>query len=371
MGTKREKSLILIPMKNRWKNGIALSLIPQIILVRILAIFPEWIEHYYSQGLSLAIAGFFRFLFGWIPFSVGDILYTLLSILAVRYIYKTWRKYKARPIILLRDVTLVLAIIHFTFYFSWGLNYFRLPLHQNLNLDKTYDEKGLYAVSKQLVDATNALQEEITGSDSIAVSFPFSKTEVFNMTLAGYDSLEQKYPSLRYSRPSVKRSLLSTGLSYMGYGGYLNPFTHEAQVNGKIPKFRYPVVTAHEMGHQLGYSAEDEVNFIGYLVTLKNENIYFQYSAYAYALGYCLRDLRIRDKEAWNKIRVQINPGVKANYQEVTAFWKQYENPLEPVFKSIFNTFLKANKQKEGIKSYNRVVSLVVNYHKEHPIQVP
>lgn len=355
-------------MKNRWKNWVALSLVPQIILVRVLALFPEWIEQYYSQGLFPLVSGFFRTLLGWIPFSVGDIAYTLLFILAIRYLYRAWGSYQSRPGILVRDVAMVLAIAHFTFYFSWGMNYFRLPLHQNLKLQKTYEAEDLYAVSRQLVDVTNALQEKITGTDSIAVSFPFSKAEVFEMTLTGYGNLQEEYPSLGYARPSVKQSLLSTGLSYMGYGGYLNPFTHEAQVNGKLPKFRYPVVTGHEIGHQLGYSAENEVSFIGYLATLGNKNIYFQYSAYAYALGYCLRDLRIRDEKAWEELRLEINPGVKANYQEVIDFWKQYQNPLEPVFKSAFNTFLKANKQKKGIKSYNQVVSLIVNYHLDNPI---
>ncbi|MBT8320579.1 MAG: DUF3810 domain-containing protein [Eudoraea sp.] len=356
-------------MKNRWKNGIALSLVPQILLIRLLILFPEWVEQYYSQALFPFISRFFRTLTGWVPFSVGDIIYTLLFVLAFRYVYLEWNDYRRRPVILLRDIALVLAIAHFTFYFSWGLNYFRLPLHQNLKLEKTYTEKGLYAVTLQLVDATNTIQEQLAGSDSTAVKFPFSKAKVFDMTLAGYEALQEEYPSLGYSQPSVKRSLLSTGLSYMGYGGYLNPFTHEAQVNGKIPKFRYPVVTGHEIGHQLGYSAENEVSFIGYLATLKNKDLYFQYSAYAYALGYCLRDLRLKDKKAWEKLRLQINPGVKANYQEVTDFWKQYQNPLEPVFKSAFNTFLKANKQRKGIKSYNQVVSLLVNYHLKNPIQ--
>ncbi|MCE2611635.1 DUF3810 domain-containing protein [Flavobacteriaceae bacterium D16] len=356
-------------MKNRWKNGIAISLVPQILLIRLLALYPEWVEQYYSQSLFPLISGFFRTLMGWIPFSVGDILYTLLFLLTIRYLYLKWNDYKRRPAILLRDIAMVLAIAHFTFYFSWGLNYFRIPLHQNLSLEKTYTEKGLYEVTLQLIEATNSLQEQLTGSDSTAVLFPFSKREVFDMTLAGYEELQKEYPALGYSHPSVKRSLLSTGLSYMGYGGYLNPFTHEAQVNGKIPKFRYPVVTGHEIGHQLGYSAENEVSFIGYLATLKNDNEYFQYSAYAYAMSYCLRDLQLKDKEDWEMLRSQINPGVKANYQEVTAFWKQYENPLEPVFKSAFNTFLKANKQRKGIKSYNQVVSLVVNYHLKNPIQ--
>ncbi|MDO1498956.1 DUF3810 family protein [Winogradskyella maritima] len=38
------------------------------------------------------------------------------------------------------------------------------------------------------------------------------------------------------------------------------------------------------------------------------------------------------------------------------------------MFKSVFNTFLKANNQAQGIKSYNAVVALLIAYHKEHPL---
>lgn len=355
-------------MKNRLKNGIALSLILQIILINILAQFPDWVEQQYSLGLFPVISRFFRALTGWIPFSIGDILYGTLLVLAIRYLYRQWPKAKWRPMGFLRDILLVLSVAYFTFYFSWGLNYFRLPLHQSLDLDKTYTEAALLDVTQDLILKSNVLQEELSGSKELPVSFPFTRPEVFELTLSGYEALKKEYPFLAYARPSVKRSLFSTGLSYMGYGGYLNPFTHEAQVNGKIPLFRYPVVTGHEIGHQLGYSAENEVSFIGYLATLKNDNLYFQYTAYAYALGYCLREINLRDKEAYKRLNAQINPGVRANYAEVAAFWKQYENPLEPVFKSVFNTFLKMNKQRHGIRSYNQVVALLVNYHQKHPV---
>jgi len=154
----------------------------------------------------------------------------------------------------------------------------------------------------------------------------------------------------------------------MGYGGYLNPFTNEAQVNGRIPKFRDPFVSSHEIGHQLGYSAENETNFIGYLASANHEDIYFRYSAYSYVLGYCLNDIQATDKEGFDKLYAQLNPGILKNYQEVTDFWAAHQNPLEPVFKSLFNSFLKANNQKDGIQSYNKVVALLVNYHKKNPL---
>jgi hypothetical protein len=62
-----------------------------------------------------------------------------------------------------------------------------------------------------------------------------------------------------------------------------------------------------------------------------------------------------------------MNPGVRENFRELQEFWKAFQNPLEPAFKSIFNSYLKVNRQKDGIRSYNRVVSLMVSYHRENP----
>jgi hypothetical protein len=154
----------------------------------------------------------------------------------------------------------------------------------------------------------------------------------------------------------------------MGYGGYLNPFTNEAQVNGLLPNFRFPVVCGHEVGHQIGYSAENETNFIGYLVTAHNSDPYFKYAAYAYALSYCLSDIQKKDRAAFEKFAAKINVGVKKNYSEMARFWLLHENPAEPVFKEIFSSFLKANNQSQGIESYNSVVSLLVSYHEKNPL---
>ena len=263
---------------------------------------------------------------------------------------------------------MVLSVAYFTFHFMWGLNYYREPLAVKLKLTETGDYQELVNFTKQLIQKTNEAQLRITQDSSLAVSIPYSQQEIFDKTISGYDDLKKKHPFFSYTTPSIKTSLMSTGLTYMGYAGYLNPFTNEAQVNGLLPNFRFPVVAGHEIGHQLGYSAENETNFIGYLVTANNSDRYFQYAAYAYALGYCLSDIRRGDKEVFETVLENLNPGVKANFQEMAVFWNRYKNPMEPVFKSIFNSFLKANNQSEGIKSYNAVVRLLVPYHKKYPL---
>jgi len=355
-------------MKNGLKNGIAISLIPQIIVVKILGAYPEFIETYYSQGLYPWISSFFRLLFGWLPFSIGDILYFLLIFFAVRYLIVQRKSIKTQWKPFLRDVMMVLSTAYLSFHMLWGLNYYRRPISEKLGLKESHTQNELVGLIEELTERTNTLQLAITRDSTLAVAIPYTQQEIFEKTIQGYQELENSLPFLAYKRPSIKTSLFSTALTYMGYGGYLNPFTNEAQVNGRLPNFRFPVVTAHEMGHQVGYSAENETNFIGYLVTASSDDPYFQYSASAYALGYCLSDLRRWDKAAFEAQYKKLNAGVKGNFQEVVDFWKQFENPLEPVFKSIFDSFLKANSQAEGIQSYNAVVSLLVNYHSKNPL---
>ena len=61
----------------------------------------------------------------------------------------------------------------------------------------------------------------------------------------------------------------------MGFAGYLNPFSGEAQVNDNTPLLGTAFTTCHEMAHQLGYAPEKEANFIGYLACISNEDPIF------------------------------------------------------------------------------------------------
>lgn len=355
-------------MKNKLRNGIALSLIPQLILVRWLARHPDLVETYYSNSLYPWISQFFRSLFGWIPFSVGEIIYTLLIFLGIRYLIRKRKKIKTQPLAFLRNVLMVLSVFYFTFHLVWGFNYYRKPLSETLAINDSINVSEIKKLTQALILKTNTLQYEITADSSAMVQVPYTRSEILEKTIHNYNALDTEMPFLAYARPNIKKSMYSIMSSYMGIGGYLNPFTNEAQVNRKTPVFRFPVVAAHEIGHQIGYSAENETNLIGYLVTSKNEDIYFQYSATAYALSYCINAVHAIDEEAAEELYMQINDGVKKNYQELQDFNVAYENPFEPIFKSIFSTFLKANNQADGVKSYSRVVHLLVGYHNKYPL---
>ncbi|WP_400073643.1 DUF3810 domain-containing protein [Zobellia russellii] len=355
-------------MKNKLRNGIALSLLPQILLVAWLGSKPEIVETYYSNGIYPVISQFFRILFGWVPFSVGEILYVLLIVLGIRYLYANRLKIRKFPFQFLRNVVMVLSVFYFTFNLVWGLNYYRKPIAENFAIRDSIQTNEVIDLAERLIVKTNQLQFNLTSDSTKRVQVPYTRNEIFDKTVNGYEQLQKELPFLEYDHRSLKKSMFSTLASYMGIGGYLNPFTNEAQVNALTPEFRFPVISGHEVGHQVGYSKENETNFIGYLVTVKNDDPYFQYSASAYALSHCLSAIRRTDKEKFDELYAKVNVGVQENYRELYEHNLEYLNPFEPIFKSVFNTFLKANQQKDGIKSYSKIVQLMVGYHEKYPI---
>ena len=349
-------------MQRNPKLYIALAIIPQLIAIKILTYFPEYIEIYYSNGLYQWLSKVFRFTFGWLPFSFGDIFYALAIVYIMRWFLKNkWRIVKDFKAWLV-DVFAAISIIYFAFHVLWALNYYRQPLHKNLGLQADYTTEELVVVTKQLINKSNAIHLEISNNDSLKIELPYSKHEIISMTPLGYKNLSKSYPHLSYSAASLKTSLFSLPLTYMGFSGYLNPLTNEAHIDKLIPAYKFPTTTSHEIAHQLGYAAENEANFIGALAAISHDDIYFKYSGYTFALRHCLFEIYKRDQDLYFEIVETINKGILKNYQEVQLFWDSYQNPLEPLFKKTYDSFLIANNQKGGMQSYSYVVALLVNY---------
>ncbi|HET8737906.1 MAG TPA: DUF3810 domain-containing protein, partial [Pricia sp.] len=302
---------------SKLRNGIALSLIPQVLVVLWLGSRPDLVETYYSKGIYVAISQFFRILYGWIPFSFGELVYVVLVLLAIRYIYRNWRKIRGRPWRFLRDVLLVLSVFYFTFNVVWAINYYRKPIAEQFAIRDSIRPEEVLDLTERLIVQTNRLQLEITGDSTEMVRVPYDDGTIFAKTIENYHRLEKQFPFMAYDHPSLKKSNSGALMGYLGIGGYLNPFTNEAQVNGLTPAFRLPVVTAHEIGHQIGYSKENETNFIGYFVTMKNPDIYFRYSASAFALSYCLSAVRRSDEALFERLFGALHMGVQKNYQEL------------------------------------------------------
>ena len=343
-------------------------LILQIVLLQILKSYPEVTERYYSNGLYQWIAAISRTVFGKVPFSIGDIIYFILVITLLRWLYKnrkTWRiSWKDN----LLKIVSIFSVTYFLFHLLWATNYYRVPLYKKMAIEKKYSEEQLITFTKKLINKTNEIHHQIVSNDSVKVTFPYTEQQIFDKNTAGYKNLSSQYPFFSYKHPSIKKSLISTPLTYMGFSGYLNPFTGEAQVNDRVPLYNFPTTACHEMAHQIGYASESEANFIGYLASIKNNDMYFKFSGYSFALKHCLNVLEKMEEGKSKTLLPLINKGIRKNFKESHEFWESHQTFIEPGFKFFYDNFLKFNSQKDGLESYSKFVDLMVNYYKDKPL---
>ena len=343
------------------KYILILFLLFQIIFLKIIAFFPNVVEQFYSNGLYVWISKISRTTLGTIPFSVGDILY---GIGIVSLLLSLWKIRKTNWKDQLLKITSTISVGYFLFHFLWALNYYRVPLFEKMNIQREYTKDDLLVFTEKLILKTNAVQFEITKNKNLKVTNRYSQDSIFKITQLGYDNLAKQYPFFKYQNRSIKKSLFSLPLTYMGFGGYLNPFTNESQVNYKLPMYGFPNVVCHEMAHQLGFASESECNFIGFLACIKNDDLYFQYSAYSNALRYCMANIGMKDETKFKILKAKINPGIIANYKDSDVFWEQYDTFIDKGFHAFYDQFLKFNQQEDGMESYSKYVDLLINYYK-------
>jgi len=337
--------------------------------VKILSFFPDAVERYYSTGVYPVIARLQRLLFGWLPFSAGDIFYALvvagLLYGLVTLVKRLLRREAGRAwfLALLRSTCFILLLVYVWFNINWGLNYDRRGIAYQLQLNvKAYSTNELDTLLRQVV-------VKINNTDSLAhMQRPAlaRNSAIFDGAAQSYWALSSQDARFGYPSPSVKTSLYGYLGDYLGFGGYYNPFTGEAQVNTTVPEFTQPYTTCHEIGHQLGYAKENEANFAGYLAARSSKDPAFRYSVYFDLYLYAARELYMRDSMLLKPLKAQLSPSVKTDFKELQRFNRRYENPFEPVVRRLYGRYLRANRQPQGMRTYNEVIAWLIAYGKKN-----
>lgn len=341
----------------------------QLIFIAIISRFPNLIEFYYSNGIYPYIASVFRIIFGWVPFSVGDIYYFLLGsflfISIVRFLKNGFKNIKENIL----KLGAYISIFYFLFHLFWGMNYYRNSLFNTLELEqKEYTVNDLIDLSNDLLTKTKKIHFKLTQNDTLKVVINDSKEKIINQVYNGYEQLSKTSTNYKYNNKSIKKSLFSLPLTYMGFSGYFNPFSGEAQVDYLVPKPNLPIISSHEVAHQLGFASESEANFIGFLAATNNEIDYYKYSGYLMALRYSISATYGKDSIIGKQLIDSIPKGIIKNIQESQDFWRAYQNKAEPFFKLFYDNYLKANQQKDGMKGYSNMVGLLVAYREKYGI---
>jgi len=356
---KRKRSL-----KARLISAVTLALI--IFLLVLFADHAQWVERYYAEGVYPVICRLLHPLLNLFPFSVGDVLYILviayLVYAFVHLIALAIKKEFRRAGQFLLGIVIGVETGILVFYLFWGMNYFRPPAGERLNLrDSSYTTPDLETVTAILIDSANACRARVTPVDLMQ-----NNKDIFQTAIQAVSKLSGSSTNFHTYDPKVKPSILTPLLNYLGTSGYYNPFTSEAQINYQMPVFDRPFVACHEMSHQMGYGAEDEANFVGFLAGTGSHDRLLRYSAYQAAVGEFMRALYFRDSLCNKELRPRISAAVHNDFKAERAYWRSYQNKAGILSGIFYDKFLKANNQPQGIDTYNRMVQLIMAlYRKE------
>lgn len=356
----------------QWQISLALLLII-LILQTIAQHNPALVEDYYSRGLYPKIGQLLSALNQYASGSLAELLVILSLVTFLTYLIYQLRRLYLRlitRIFLLEGIfkqgVSVGSIGLMIFFWSWGFNYQRQPLYQNLAWKpRPANATELETVCRAMILATNKSYQalKIHPESGKSTQMPLDWHELNNSIEIAY----QTEPLLKGLTSGVyapaKAVYGSHIMTRLGITGIYMPFTGEPNVNIEPPDCDRPFTLAHEKAHQRGFALEDEANFIAFLVCTRSNEEYNRYSGYLMASIYLINAFaRVAPLKSGELYKL-LEPGPKADLQALNAFWQRYQGRLNNFSKFVNNAYLKANKVNLGIKSYNAVVQLMVDYY--------
>lgn len=336
---------------------------------------PPLLTQVYSEQINRWMIQKLSQLTGILPFSLFEMLiyglmlvlmgYLGLSLYQVAKSPTTWMSSLGHFFL---NVLSSASLLYFIFITLWGLNYYRIPLEDTLQLNLSpRSVEELVTLYNDLITQTNESREQVLETNEGIFTTNETVTDLFKRAPLGYEAAATQYPFLGGDYGLPKAVFLSDLMSYTNITGIYSPFTAEANVNVSVPETTLLFTTMHEMAHQRGFASENEANFIAYLTCIAHPDVDFQYSGYLNALSYVNRALARVDREQLILLNEKLSDGVRRDLNFQTKYWKQYEGKVEETFTQMNQTYLKLNGVTDGVQSYGRVVDLLLAYYDARP----
>jgi hypothetical protein len=338
-----------------------------ILLARKSSFFSEQI---YAKHIYKWISQLISSITGLFPFSVAELLVILLPVvilvILLRFTLRMILDKKDRGERWKRGILNVLctiSILLFLFTILAGLNYYRYPFTSYSGLEVAESSvEELYSLTESLMLKANELRAQATVVDDYgAFKLSVSDTKLAKLANDAMRLLAEDYPVLEGAYGAPKPILFSKLMSQTEITGIFFPFTMEANVNVDVPDYSIPVTMLHELAHLRGFMREDEANFVAYLAGIKSESVDLNYSSTMLALIISGNALYDQSPELYFQVRTRYSDELVKDIRANTEYWQQYEDTVvSTVSNRINDTYLKANAQIDGVKSYGRMLDLLL-----------
>ncbi len=302
-----------------------------------------------------------QMLFSWVPFSVGDLMYSILGAFLLYDVINLFRKER-------RNRSLIRIMIIFTVFYCiyqifWGMLYFQTPIIKKLKSQKEPDMEKAKRLALTYLEKCKVTRQSVQ-EDRNGIFIVTNLTSIQQEILYQQTKLPSSISGKKATQIlDIKPSLFKNVMNFTGILGYYNPFTAEAQYNAELPHTFIPFTTAHESSHQLGFAREQEANFIGYLTGIHSRNAELRYSTEFFTLKSLLRFIVEEDPEFVKNILHQYSPAMKRDRAYEKSFALRHQGWLDDFFGLTNNLFLKSNQQ-EGSVTYSYFIDLLLNYEK-------
>lgn len=313
-------------------------------------------------------------LFGIFPFSVAELLLYLLIILVVVWLVTQCVGLVRKPekmqrfFQMLATIGCLAGIGYFAFTILCGLNYHRVTFADQCGLEvRPSSAEELAEVYYELVVEANEARHMVRENERQVMTLANSPYQAAKQAPAAIKSIAEDYPVLGGYTPRAKPVLASRGMSWTDITGIYIPFTFEGNVNVDAPEYQLPFTMVHELAHYKGFMREDEANFIAYLACRESDDPEFVYSGLALAVIHCGNALYATDPELYFQVNDVLSPKIALDFADGAAYWRQFEGPVAEVASKMNDSYLKSNRQTDGVRSYGRMVDLVMaEYRMRH-----
>lgn len=329
-------------------------------------IMPVWINTYsrfisifpFSVGEKLIILAFLLIIVGIVIFFLGFLKQDKLKLIRKRY----WNIISWIVVCVLLIQTLNCFILYHASTFE----------SQYMESTKEYGFEELLNLRENIVKKLNFLSDQFERDSKGEIIYDKDWNEMYAECIKSMQKLGERYLNLSGYYPKPKRIYFSKFMSQQYLLGIFFPFTLEANYNTEMYITNMPYTICHELAHLKGYIYEDEANFIAFMACTESDDLFFQYCGYLNVLNYVANDFRSNASEdEWNA-RTMVKENVATDNIFLTAdAWEEVNQTslfktetVETVANKLLDSNLKINGIKDGIKSYSRVVRLLINYNK-------
>ncbi len=325
--------------------------------------FSDW----FNRTVGAFIRGFMATLTSLPPFSVAEGLILFIPVLFVVLIvccHHAVSRSITAGVRFLASVASVLCLMFFLFVTTTSVAYNGSPLADKLGLtrrDVSADE--LRTAAEYMIDRMDETLSQVQFRYGDASVMPYSLSEMNKKLLDAYAAASDKYGFIPHFPSRIKPVCLSEPMTYTHISGMYTFYTGEANLNIHFPDFNLPYTAAHELSHQRGILPENEANFMAFLVCIESEDPYIRYSAYLNIYQYLNNALYSADYDQFAAVYRKLDNRVIGELRAYSTFFNRYRDSVAAdVSDKLNDTYLKAQGQTAGTKSYGMVVDLAVAY---------